>query len=333
MPLFNGEKYVEEAILSVLSQTIADWELIVVDDGSTDQSLEIARKFESEKVQVLSQINSGASVARNRGLEQAKGEFIKFLDADDLLDKDCLEKQISIQNELSENQIVFGDYSFIDEQGNLLHQHQFDQLTLLKNDPEYFFLTHWEILITCPLHRKIHLQKIGGFDEKLPYGQESDLHFRLANAGVEFVYSPHKVFCYRSHGEATRISGKREEAKGGINPVIIYKFNKYENLLLNKYGELSPKFKRLYYKIFFNFSRKFFDTNNNKDGRYYLKKARYYQQSSLFLNVYYVSGLIFGYHKIEKLVQKISKIKNKNTIKQDNSLGKFILNQDNRTKA
>lgn len=83
IPLYNKEHYIEKTLQSVLKQTFQDFEVIVVDDGSTDKSLENARKIQSERIKVISQKNQGVSVARNTGIYNATGTYIAFLDADD----------------------------------------------------------------------------------------------------------------------------------------------------------------------------------------------------------------------------------------------------------
>ena len=83
IPLYNKEHYIEATIRSVLSQTCTDYEVLVVDDGSKDNSLALARKFASDRVRIIPQENQGVSVARNTGILNAKGEYICFLDADD----------------------------------------------------------------------------------------------------------------------------------------------------------------------------------------------------------------------------------------------------------
>lgn len=101
IPLYNAEKYVAEAIESVINQTYTNWELIIVNDGSIDNSLAIAKSFENEKIKVFSQENKGASAARNFGYSLSKGDFIKFFDADDLLSQNMLEEQV---NRLKDNE-------------------------------------------------------------------------------------------------------------------------------------------------------------------------------------------------------------------------------------
>lgn len=95
IPVFNGEKYIKEAINSVLEQTFQGFEIIVIDDGSIDRTEEIVKSFLSDKIHYEKQINKGVAAARNRGVELAKNDWIAFLDADDLWVNDKLELQIN----------------------------------------------------------------------------------------------------------------------------------------------------------------------------------------------------------------------------------------------
>lgn len=93
IPLYNKEKYIARAIRSVLKQTFQDFEIIIVDDGSTDKSVEEVKKFDTGKIRIISQENAGVSAARNRGIEEARYDLIAFLDADDEWKKDYLRSQ------------------------------------------------------------------------------------------------------------------------------------------------------------------------------------------------------------------------------------------------
>src|SRR5207253_4160151 len=94
MPSYNSAPYLRAAIESALGQTWPNKEIIVVDDGSTDRSLSIAREFESRGVTVISQRNRGQSAAANRALKSAHGDYIKFFDADDLIHPELIAKQM-----------------------------------------------------------------------------------------------------------------------------------------------------------------------------------------------------------------------------------------------
>jgi len=94
IPAYNAERWIDQTIRSVTTQTWKDVEIIVVDDGSTDRTAEIASGSDAERVRVIRQSNSGSGAARNRGLSEARGEFIQFLDADDILGPDKLARQM-----------------------------------------------------------------------------------------------------------------------------------------------------------------------------------------------------------------------------------------------
>lgn len=110
VPVYNTEKYLAEAINSVLDQTCQEWELLLINDGSSDRSLEICRKFESEdpRIRVIDKKNGGVSSARNLGMEEATGDWLCFLDGDDWLERTCLETALNEADE--ETDIVCWNY-------------------------------------------------------------------------------------------------------------------------------------------------------------------------------------------------------------------------------
>lgn len=120
VPIYNAEKYLDSCIQSVLRQTYTNWELILIDDGSTDKSGRIAEEygFSDERITVFHQKNLGVSLARNQGIDEATGNYVVFLDADDELIEDCLAKTVNIAEETNadvvagrscENQELFQD--------------------------------------------------------------------------------------------------------------------------------------------------------------------------------------------------------------------------------
>lgn len=118
MPSYNTGKYIAEAIQSVINQTYKYWELIIVDDCSSDNTDEIVTSFSEPRIKFFkNKINSGAAVSRNRALREAKGRWIAFLDSDDLWRIDKLEKQIGFM-EKNGYHFSYTNYSEIDESGN-----------------------------------------------------------------------------------------------------------------------------------------------------------------------------------------------------------------------
>ena len=124
MPVYNAEKYISEAIESILGQTYDNWELLVVDDCSTDRSSQILQKYaeldKRIKPSFLRQ-NSGAAAARNEGIKRASGKYLTFLDSDDIWLKDKLKKQVGIM-EKEGYVFSFTSYGLMDEQGNQINR-------------------------------------------------------------------------------------------------------------------------------------------------------------------------------------------------------------------
>lgn len=117
--VYNGEKYIEQAIKSVLNQTYTNVELIVVDDGSTDNTAQIIRKYEN--IKYIYQKNKGQGAARNLGLANAIGDYIAYLDADDLYEPNKIEEQIKILKEENDIDIVYNDLKVVDDKLNYLY--------------------------------------------------------------------------------------------------------------------------------------------------------------------------------------------------------------------
>lgn len=120
VPVYNAEKFIRETIQTVLNQTYKNWELLLVNDCSTDNSKKIIEEYEKKDKRIhlieLEQ-NSGAAIARNTGIENSKGRYIAFLDADDLWDKRKLEKQLKFIKE-NNYEFTYTGYEFADENGN-----------------------------------------------------------------------------------------------------------------------------------------------------------------------------------------------------------------------
>ena len=123
MPAFNRERYLAESIESVLNQTFADWELIVVDDGSSDSTPAIIERYCLSfpgRVKPISQANSGVAAARNTGIKASTGELVAFIDSDDLWHPRKLERQVQSLREAGDVAFVYTGYETIDPFGRLL---------------------------------------------------------------------------------------------------------------------------------------------------------------------------------------------------------------------
>jgi glycosyltransferase involved in cell wall biosynthesis len=182
IPTYQSVKYVRSAIESVLSQTFKDFEIIIVDGGSTDGTKEILKSF-GTKISILSQKGKGISNARNAGVVAAKGEYIAFLDSDDLWTPLKLEKQLEfIKNNLNTG-LVYSDATVFFEENNSSHfiGTLFSGRRPHRGKVAKALIVENFIPCSTVLIRKACFEKIGFFDESLPLCEDHDLWLRVAN--------------------------------------------------------------------------------------------------------------------------------------------------------
>ena len=202
IPLYNKEHYIVNTIKSVLNQSFQDYELIVVDDGSKDNSYENASMVRSEKVQIIHQENQGVAVARNTGVENAKGEYIAFLDADDYWYPDYLHEINKLIDEYPESDIYVTSYRIVMGNGkNHFPAHLSDESVLL---PSYWitFKNSYDIVWTSATTiRKTAIEKAGLFTPGEKIGQDLDLWARVARRNPLVAYSPQVCVDYNRDAE------------------------------------------------------------------------------------------------------------------------------------
>lgn len=181
VPTHNSARYLPEAIDSVLGQTYRDFEIIVVDDGSTDDTQEVLARY-GDQIRVVRQRNQGSAAARNAGILAARGEFIAFLDADDLWLPQKLERQMPLFGERPEIGWVYSDYREFDESG--LRTRSFFEREGLRPPPEGWVLLAlakgcitWTTTVVV---RASCFQEAGLFDGAFPRAQDYDMWLRLA---------------------------------------------------------------------------------------------------------------------------------------------------------
>lgn len=184
MPVYNGQRYLASSINSILKQSCVEWELIIVDDGSTDQSLSIANQFKDadSRIRIISRANTGICGALNDGIEAARGDWIARMDADDLAKPNRLALQLEFVSGCDNVVAVGGQVYLIDENGWKLgpkdampiKHDEIDQLLLNGGWP----LVHPAMMI----HRKT-LCDCGGYRAELFPAEDHDLFLRLAERG------------------------------------------------------------------------------------------------------------------------------------------------------
>jgi len=200
IPCYNAEQWIVQAINSALQQTYSNKEVIVVDDGSTDSSLEIIKSF-SDFIRWETQPNQGGNATRNRLLELSTGDWLQYLDSDDYLLSDKIEKQMQSLNHFPESHIIYSPSIFE------LYNHENSKQELFPipepRDP-WILLARWFLPQTgSPLWCKDAITQVGGWKPDQPCCQEHELYLRLLMAGKKFLYCDHAGSVYRQWSEET----------------------------------------------------------------------------------------------------------------------------------
>ena len=219
IPVYNAEKYLSETIKSAINQTWENKEIIIIDDGSTDQSFFIAKSYENDWIKVFHQENKGASSARNYGLRQAKGEYIQFLDADDLLNQDKIEIQVKL---LQQNKgylsvcstVYFNDgenYDLVDPIKTWIDDYYNDNLDFTHklfggnfNGSKYGGM----VTIHSWLCSKSLLEKAGQWNEDLSVDDDGEYFCRVILKAEGICYASGALNYYRQHFNKNNLSAQ-----------------------------------------------------------------------------------------------------------------------------
>jgi len=198
IPVFNGERFLAEAIESVLAQAYHPLEIIVVDDGSTDSTGEIAHRF-ADQISYMRQPNRGPAAARNAGLRHAQGDLINFLDHDDLWTPGKLASQGPAFAKSPSVKIVLGHLQRL----KLTHSHGF----VSHGSPEL------SLNLGASLIRRQVFHAVGTFDESLRWAEDLDWYMRARELGVSILVQNDVVLFYRRHD--TNLTNQTQETNRG----------------------------------------------------------------------------------------------------------------------
>lgn len=206
IPAFNSSAYISDCIESVVSQDLGEKEIIVVDDGSTDDTYELASVFPN--VVVKRQQRKGACAARNCGFSCSSGAYVKFLDSDDFLFDEALKKQLEFARGHDLMTVTYGSVrEFTDE-----FQECFpDRGRQVDSSQGVAGIIKKNIYTSCPLYRREVIERVGGFDERLKANQETNLNVRIALIGGRFVFDGVNVYARRIHSGETRLSNRKRD--------------------------------------------------------------------------------------------------------------------------
>lgn len=204
IPTYNCEQYIVQAIESVLAQKDCEYEVIVIDDGSTDRTENILEPY-NEVIRYLKQKNQGVAAARNRGIAEAKGELIAFLDADDYFLPGKLAAQSAIFAKQANLGIVNSGWLRVSSQGEKLLEVRPWEKTPQLNLEDWL---QWRpVLPSAMMFRREWLEYVGGFDGRFPPAEDTELVLRLAYMGCQSAWLKRVTVCYRQHDRSAMYQG------------------------------------------------------------------------------------------------------------------------------
>ena len=266
IPTYNRARLVGEAIESVLAQTYKHLEIIVVDDGSTDGTEEALGPYR-ERIEYIYQQNRGASAARNTGIFRARGDYIAFLDSDDLWVPEKLELQVDYLEKHADCGLVYTDCEFLVVRDGRVVERIEKNLTGYSGYAYLQIFMRNEVFIPTVLLRRDCLGAVGYFDEKLTFFEDVDLWFRLSRC-FKFGHIGKKLAVCRRYGDNITLS----------SPSALLEYAR----LLQSHAESCPEIKRALGRgrvgrrisdLFFLHARGFFEKGDFRNARKYLWEA------------------------------------------------------------
>jgi glycosyltransferase involved in cell wall biosynthesis len=250
IPLYNKENYIEKTIQSVINQTNNDFEIIIVDDCSTDLSYEIAKKFVSHKIDIIKHpINKGLSASRNTGILNSRGNYITFLDADDFWKPNYLEEIKLLIDTFPEARLFATNYEEIYPNNVILTpKNNADNLKPIQIIEDYFGVSLGQPLYcACSLCvAKDVFDVVGNYNETISYSEDIDFNIR-ANLSFKLAYSKKALVSYL-------IFSENQITNSGLQNKTVPKFDDYEgfaahNRPLKKYIDFNRYVLAKKYKV------------------------------------------------------------------------------------
>ncbi|PXV62513.1 glycosyl transferase family 2 [Dysgonomonas alginatilytica] len=306
IPMYNAEIYISATIENVLKQTWSDLEVIIVDDGSTDNSYALAKKYESENVHIYRQDNKGASAARNLALEKSTGELIQYLDADDLLSFNKIEAQVKLYTKINDKNAIIASGILLfdgDVMETICIPHR-QMSTNSYNKPVDLLIDicREKYIVQSSIwlmHRDL-LTKVGGWNEQLTLNDDGEYFFRVVGQSSGVYFCSEGAVFYRNTPQSLskQVSQKAIESQLLATQVMTQVVIRLENskrvraACVNFYMQYITRFHSDYYneRAAIEIKRLGFDINTFKKD-----------------TLYKIAYLILG----QKLIKKLSEIYHK----------------------
>lgn len=316
IPTYNCSRYIPMALRSVLEQSYGDIEIIVVDDGSTDDTRNVVQPF-LRQIKYLYQSNRGVSASRNLGIAEATGEYIALLDADDRWEKNKLKMQEAILDSLPSIQMVFSDFNTIDENGRrassairqsfpFFREFKYPLCDIFQQTSRipfgsasgkvsvfhgrisrYLFCGNF-ILPSSVLMRKAAIVRIGGFDESFSVAEDTEYFLRFCTGNeVAFVDIPLVDYFIRRPGNLTEMSNVGKMMENGLKVQLDY---------IEKYPDIYKKNRDLFdMAVSKAYSRKayyYLTTRTNEEARSQAARSIKWKPLQIKAYLYFLFGLL-----------------------------------------
>lgn len=261
VPSYNMEKYLADAIESVLAQTYTEWEMIIVDDGSTDISASIAREYAEKdgRIKYIYQDNAGPSAARNHGVKESTGKYLFFFDGDDKITPEYLQLGVSYMEGHQECTFFSTDVEYFGGKTGSAYNRFSNYKNLLCENS----------LCCCGLIRRTDFERIGGFDENMKGIEDWELFIRLLYKHDNVYIYPKPMFFYRI-GNSNSIN---HIAKKNIKNLTTYIYEKHKEKYLEYWGDPFSAYHNWFY--YQTELEKLFDSRTYRFGKMLLTPLRW----------------------------------------------------------
>ncbi len=281
VPLYNKEKEIKHTLDTLFNQSFSDFEVIIVNDGSTDNSAEIVKAYHNEKIRLFNQVNGGAATARNKGVELAKSEWVAFLDADDEWKSNYLAKVVNAIEEYPEAVLIGTNYEIIEDGERVVLDYPMigKGTEVLKN----YFISGREytpLWTSAVVMKKDVFQQLGGFPMECKTCEDVDLWCKVALTGqIIYINEPLAVY---NRGNVSMLSKSKDTT-------CYYPFlDDYEQYMKDRDNLLESVRDYVIYRQLVAVSFQLFSTGNKNLAKLLLKKIKYpriYYKKYLFLKV------------------------------------------------
>lgn len=201
IPLYNKENCIEYTLNSILSQSYKDFEIVVVNDGSKDNSVAVVKSIKDSRIRVINKDNEGVSKTRNRGIQEAKGEWVLFLDADDTMENGCLQSLVELAKQFPQANILCGNFITRTEKEDI-NSSSIKENCLILEPFKLIWRHKWNIRLGSFIAKKEILPQ---YPEDMAKGEDILYCFNLLNNGIT-AYTPHNTMVYVR--ENSELSGK-----------------------------------------------------------------------------------------------------------------------------